>query len=203
MEPVSAYQDRAVVIKSDSDGLPVSASTQPTMMAIMLGQLGLGPQPGLHAQAVDGPAPTAGELYEALSGPAEEEAGGVWASSIAQVADFDLWLTLTEPGLTRLNLMGRHETHASPAQQRIANLMPLGGLARVGGPSALGVAAFTFEDDETQPGSFKITACGYGPGGPNLATHLAAQARVWEELGRPGGGRPRRVGWTTRKAAEK
>jgi len=64
--------------------------------------------------------------------------------------------------------------------------MPLGGLARVGGPSALGVAAFTFEDDETQPGSFKITACGYGPGGPSLATHLAAQARVWEELGRPG-----------------
>jgi len=56
----------------------------------------------------------------------------------------------------------------------------------VGGPSALGVAAFTFEDDETQPGSFKITACGYGPGGPSLATHLAAQARVWEELGRPG-----------------
>jgi len=43
MEPVSAYQDRAVVIKSDSDGLPVSASTQPAMMAIMLGQLGLEP----------------------------------------------------------------------------------------------------------------------------------------------------------------
>lgn len=42
------------------------------------------------------------------------------------------------------------------------------------------------KDDETQPVSFKITACGYGPGGPSLATHLAAQARVWEELGRPG-----------------
>lgn len=41
MDPVEAYQDRAVVIKSDSEGLPVSASTQPTMMAVMLSQLGL------------------------------------------------------------------------------------------------------------------------------------------------------------------
>jgi protein-L-isoaspartate(D-aspartate) O-methyltransferase len=333
MEPVCAYQDRAVVIKSDSEGLPVSASTQPAMMAIMLGQLGLepghrvlevgtgtgynaaliarlvgsqesvvtidvipqlieharenlaaagyggvrvvcgdgavgvpdygpydriivttgawdlppewwaqlcpggrivlplsirgiqvsvgldnagdhlvsrsacrcsfirmagamtgpeslialGPQPGLHAQAVDGPVPAADELYEALSGPAAEEPAGLRVSSIAEVADLDLWLTLTEPRLTRLNLMGRHETQASPAQQRIANLMPLGGLAQVGGPSGLGVAALTFGDDKTQhAGSFKITACGYGPGGPSLAKHLASQAGVWEALGRPG-----------------
>jgi methyltransferase of FxLD system len=41
MDPVEAYQDRAVVIKSDSEGLPVSASTQPTVMAVMLSQLGL------------------------------------------------------------------------------------------------------------------------------------------------------------------
>ena len=84
-------------------------------------------------------------------------------------------------------MMGRHETHASPAQQRIANLMPLGGLADAGCSKGLGVAAFVFEEDETQPGSFKITTCGYGPGGPSLAKHLARQARVWEELGRPGG----------------
>ena len=83
-------------------------------------------------------------------------------------------------------MMGRHETHASPAQQRIANLMPLGGLADAGGSKGLGVAAFVFEEDDTQPGAFKITTCGYGPGGPSLAKHLARQARVWEELGRPG-----------------
>jgi len=41
MDPVEAYQDRLVVITSDSEGLPVSASTQPTMMAVMLSQLGL------------------------------------------------------------------------------------------------------------------------------------------------------------------
>ena len=119
--------------------------------------IALGPQPGLHAQAVDGPVPGANALYEAFSGPAAEEPTGLWASSIAEVADLDLWLTLTEPGLTRLNLMGRHETQASPAQQRIANLMPLGGLAKVGDSNGLGVAAFNFKEDEIQPGSFKIT----------------------------------------------
>jgi hypothetical protein len=36
-------------------------------------------------------------------------------------------------------MMGRHETHASPAQQRIANLMPLGGVADAGGSKGLGV----------------------------------------------------------------
>ena len=62
--------------------------------------IALGPQPGLHAQAVDGPVPEAIALYEALSGPAAEEPTGLWASNIAEVADLDLWLTLTEPGLT-------------------------------------------------------------------------------------------------------
>ena len=83
---------------------------------------------------------------------------------------------------------GQTRNTASPAQQRIANLMPLAGLADAGGSKGLGMATFVFEEDETQPGSFKITTCGYGPGGPSLAKHLARQARVWEELGRPGGG---------------
>jgi protein-L-isoaspartate(D-aspartate) O-methyltransferase len=332
MEPVQAYQDRAVVIKSDGEGLPVSASTQPTMMAIMLGQLGLaaghrvlevgtgsgynaaliayvvgkhesvvtidvvpelidqaranlaaagygsvrvvcgdgaagvsdhapydriivtagawdlapqwwaqlgpagrivlplsirgiqlsvaletvddhlvsrsacrcsfirmagamsgpeslvalGPQPGLHAQAVDGPVPEADALYEALSGPATRVPTGLWAASTAELADLDLWLTLVQPGLTRLNMMGRYEANASPAQQRIANLMPLGGLARVGGSRGFGVAALTSEGRDGRPGPFEIAACGYGPSGPSLARHLAEQAGTWEELGRPG-----------------
>ena len=41
IEAENAYQDSAIVIKSDASGLPVSASTQPAIMAIMLGQLGL------------------------------------------------------------------------------------------------------------------------------------------------------------------
>jgi protein-L-isoaspartate(D-aspartate) O-methyltransferase len=36
-----AYQDEAFVIKTDDDGMPVSSSSQPAIMAIMLEQLGL------------------------------------------------------------------------------------------------------------------------------------------------------------------
>ena len=79
--------------------------------------------------------------------------------------------------------MGRHEAYASPAQQRIANLMPLGGLAQVGSTGRLGVAAFIPGD---QPAPYDITARGYGPSGPGLAKYLARQAIVWHELGRPG-----------------
>jgi protein-L-isoaspartate(D-aspartate) O-methyltransferase len=41
VEVGEAYRDTAIVVKSDAEGLPVSASTQPAMMAIMLEQLGL------------------------------------------------------------------------------------------------------------------------------------------------------------------
>jgi protein-L-isoaspartate(D-aspartate) O-methyltransferase len=43
LTPAAAYADDALVIKYDPDGLPVSSSSQPAMMAIMLEQLGLVP----------------------------------------------------------------------------------------------------------------------------------------------------------------
>jgi protein-L-isoaspartate(D-aspartate) O-methyltransferase len=43
LDPAVAYQDEALVIKYGEDGLPVSSSSQPAMMAIMLEQLGLLP----------------------------------------------------------------------------------------------------------------------------------------------------------------
>ena len=148
----------------------------------------LGPQPGLHAQAVDGLPPDAGALYEALSGPVATAPTGLRAASIAELADLDLWLTLTEPRLTRLNMMARHEARASRTQQRIASLMPLGGLAEAGGSAGLGVAAVTVtaEGGLAQPGPTGIVIQGYGPGGASLAEHLARQAVAWDEMGRPG-----------------
>jgi protein-L-isoaspartate(D-aspartate) O-methyltransferase len=148
--------------------------------------LALGPQPGLHAQAVDGPVPEAGALLEALSGPVAAQPTGLRGTAIAELAKLDLWLTLTERRLTRLHLMGRHEKRAGPEQQRIASLLPLGGLADVSGPAGLGVASVAAAGGLTQPAPFGIVVQGYGPGGASLAAQLADQAAVWDKAGRPG-----------------
>jgi protein-L-isoaspartate(D-aspartate) O-methyltransferase len=148
--------------------------------------LALGPQPGLHAFAVDGPAPEAEQLYEALCGPVTAAPAGLHAASTAELADLDLWLTLTEPSLTRLSMMGRHEGLADPAQQRIASLMPLGGLARLGGSDGLGVAALAPVAPAAAREPIEIVAEGFGPGGAGLAAHLARRAVAWHILGRPG-----------------
>jgi protein-L-isoaspartate(D-aspartate) O-methyltransferase len=155
----------------------------------------LGPQPGLHALITDGPVPDTGELHDAISGPEAFVAAGLTAAGIGELADLDLWLALTEPGLSRLAMMGRHEGHASQAQRRIAMRMPLGGFAARGddrdgndagdgrlGVAALAVPAGTARGDHPA----EIAVHGYGPGGAALAAHLAARALVWDELGRPG-----------------
>jgi protein-L-isoaspartate(D-aspartate) O-methyltransferase len=41
--PEAAYQDDAIATKLNGDGLPISSSSQPTVMALMLDQLGLAP----------------------------------------------------------------------------------------------------------------------------------------------------------------
>ena len=149
----------------------------------------LGPQPGLHAVATDGPAPEAGPLYEALSGPAADvrAPSGLQAGGIAELADLDLWLALTEPGLSRLNLMGRYEGRANQAQRCIAEQMPLGGFARYDGAGRLGVAALAVPTGPARSdGPVEVVVQGYGHGGAALAAHLAERAAVWDGLGRPG-----------------
>ena len=146
----------------------------------------LGPQPGLHALATDGPAPEAAALYQALSGPAADVSApsGLQVNGIAELADLDLWLALTEPCLSRLNLMGRYEGRANQAQLSIAELMPLGGFARYDTAGRLGVAALAVPARPDRPG--EVVVQGYGPGGAALAGHLAERAAVWDRLNRPG-----------------
>ena len=43
VSPERAYGDEAIVTKRDADGVPISSSSQPTIMALMLDQLGLAP----------------------------------------------------------------------------------------------------------------------------------------------------------------
>ena len=43
LPPEEAYHDAAIVTKRDADGHPISSSSQPAIMAIMLDQLGLAP----------------------------------------------------------------------------------------------------------------------------------------------------------------
>src|SRR5216683_2492752 len=43
LPPAAAYRDEAIVTKRDGDGQPISSSSQPAIMAIMLAQLGLEP----------------------------------------------------------------------------------------------------------------------------------------------------------------
>ena len=149
--------------------------------------LPLGPQPGLHANVVDGAAPDAETLYEALSGPTVEVSTGLRVAGRAELADLDLWLTVSQPGLSRVNMLGRHEGKASPAQRRIADLMPLGGFcAASAGPFAVAAIGQVAAADSSQGPPFAAVVRGYGPGGATLAAGLAERATAWDERGRPG-----------------
>jgi protein-L-isoaspartate(D-aspartate) O-methyltransferase len=151
----------------------------------------LGPQPGLYALVADGPAPEPGPLDEALRGPAADVAApsGLHVGGITELADLDLWLALTEPGLSRLNIGGRHAEPAGQSRERFAGLLPLGGFARSGSAGQLGVAALAVPAGRAQDdGPLAVAVRGYGPGGAALAARLAARAAAWDEAGRPGAG---------------
>jgi protein-L-isoaspartate(D-aspartate) O-methyltransferase len=146
--------------------------------------LPLGRRPGLHAQAVDGPVPDARLLYQALTGPVAEVPIGVRIAGLAELADLDLWLSLAEPRLARVIMLGRHEARANHKQQRIARLLPLGGFARsLGRHGEFGVAALAPAGHERRHAA---VVAGYGPGGAQLARNLARQAAAWDRSGRPG-----------------
>jgi protein-L-isoaspartate(D-aspartate) O-methyltransferase len=148
----------------------------------------LGAEPGLGALVTDGAAPDGALLYQALSGPQRRVPAGLRADSVAQLADLDFWLTLTEPGLTRINLISGPESQVSPAQQRIAGLLPFGGFTRDEGAGALAVAAVGLPGDAAGPGQPEVMLTGYGAPGAALATALAERAADWDRQGRPGAG---------------
>jgi protein-L-isoaspartate(D-aspartate) O-methyltransferase len=101
----------------------------------------LGLSPGLYVQADDGRQVDPDGLAAALGGRALDVGAGIRARSRDELADLDLWLTLTQPELTRLTLM---ETAASRAQ--VGPLLPYGGLASpTVGPGQVGEADWPVE----------------------------------------------------------
>jgi protein-L-isoaspartate(D-aspartate) O-methyltransferase len=149
----------------------------------------LSSQPGLYALAADGSAPEAALLFEALSGHAANvpAPSGLRVVDIADLADLDLWLALTTPGLSRVNMAGGHREHASQEQWRIGSRLRLGGFTRYDCAGRLGIAALAVPPGLARVDHlFEIAVNGCGPGGLALAGDLAQRAAVWDALGRPG-----------------
>ncbi|MGH3274085.1 MAG: methyltransferase domain-containing protein, partial [Streptosporangiaceae bacterium] len=139
---------------------------------------------GRYAQA-DGPSPDTEALAAALAaGPLASFPTGIAASGPDTLSDLDLWLTLTQPELSRITTISTES----------GGPLPFGGLAadasRDLGVSTLAVSALAASAGE-------IVVRGFGPGGPALAAHLAALAAQWIPLGRPGAATLRLTVWPT------
>ncbi len=147
--------------------------------------LRIGAEQPLYAQPADGRPVDVAALRAALAGPSAEIAVGLPSADSGTIGDLDLWLTLTEGGLDRVTLFAAPGGGMSAG---FASLLPFGGLmSKPTDPDRLGVAVLLpGELAGREPDEPKVVVRGYGPGGPALAAHLADQAAVWTDLGRPG-----------------
>jgi len=139
-----------------------------------------GPEP-VVVQVGDGDGVDAEALQAALAGPAVDVRAGLGVVDQSELGDLDLWLTLTEPALTRLTVL------SAPGRRHDLPLI-MGGLAsHANGAGPLSVATLVAGEPPgpTRAGA-GVTVRGYGRGGEALAIYLADQARSWAEHGRPG-----------------
>jgi protein-L-isoaspartate(D-aspartate) O-methyltransferase len=113
----------------------------------------------------------------ALTGDHVEIGTGVRIQGDGELADLDMWLTLTEPELCRLSVL----RPASPVSREI---MPVGGIATsVDDARTIGIAALLLSAPGLHGPEARVR--GYGPGGEVLAGYLAGRCLTWAELGRP------------------
>jgi protein-L-isoaspartate(D-aspartate) O-methyltransferase len=141
---------------------------------------------GLIAQMSDGSPVDGPGLQRALSmAPAGEQPlphpGGQ-----ADLADLDLWLTVTAARLDRVTVLA-----APGGWLPLGSLLPFGGLvSNATDASSLGVALLLPADPSPEPEAARAVSGalvrGFGPGGAELAAYLADLATRWVELGRPG-----------------
>ena len=156
----------------------------------------VGPQPGLHVQADDGRPLDAAALYAALTGPVTDVPSGVPIAGPAELAEADLWVTVTEPGLVRLTITGRDPPQSGMLRGSVLPLLPFGALAGSGGlreprwGGDFGVAALIPARPSVSPleGRYPesgIVARGFGRTGADLARRLVGRVSAWHERGRP------------------
>jgi protein-L-isoaspartate(D-aspartate) O-methyltransferase len=203
------------VIKSDSEGLPVSASTQPTMVSVMLSHLGLaaghrvletGTGTGYNAALI---ARIVGDQKSVVTTGTWDLATQWWAR-LGPAGRIVLSLSIRGIQLpVGLETAGDHLVSRSACRcsfirmadaitgpESLLALGPQPGLhaQAVDGPAPDADALYealsgpvTEEPTGLRAGDIgDITAGGYGPSGPGLAKYLARQAIVWHELGGPG-----------------
>jgi protein-L-isoaspartate(D-aspartate) O-methyltransferase len=164
----------------------------------------VGPQPGLHVQT-EGQPLAADVLWTELNGPVTDVLTGVRVAGLAELGEADLWVTLSERGLSRLTITG-----GGPLRGSALPLLPFGALATTAA-EGLGIAGLlpasapsSIADDrgdrgdqerpghrgyrgyrEHGSGEFEIAVRGFGPWGALLAERLAARVRAWRSSGRP------------------
>jgi hypothetical protein len=114
-----------------------------------------------------------------------DEPVSVELATIADVADLDLWLTMTASTLDRLTVV------SVPAEwPRLTPPPPFGALvAGATEADALGIAMLMpIDPGQPEPGAGWSGAFvrGLGPSGPELAAYIAELSARWAELGRPG-----------------
>jgi protein-L-isoaspartate(D-aspartate) O-methyltransferase len=156
----------------------------------------VGPQPGLHAQSDDGRPLDAGALYAALTGPVTDVPCGVQVAGLGELAEADLWVTLTEPGLVRLTITGGEQLRSRVVRGGALPMLPFGALAGSGDlreprwAGEFGVAALIPGRPWMPPADRRYSECGivargFGPAGADLARQLAGRVSAWHERGRP------------------
>ncbi len=139
----------------------------------------------LVAQVSEGSVVDPHALRAALAGRPAAELVLPRPGGLAEVADLDLWLTMSAATLDRVTVL------AAGSWFSLAQLLPAGFLvSHAAEASRLGAAVLLpgglgdgdFEQARSRPGA---TIRGSGPGGPALVGYLAGLARRWAELGRP------------------
>jgi len=140
----------------------------------------------LFAQMSDGSAVDARGLQLALTGPSSDAPALFRPAVIADLADLDLWLSVTSGELDRITILA-----APGGWLPLTSLLPFGALiSHATEASRMGIAAVLPAELATERASGRpapaVIVRGFGPGGALLAAHLAERVEEWARLGRPG-----------------